>query len=464
MRTLVYNSNQFKRGFNMFNNDFIDSLNFIINNDKCFNVLYDDMSKYQKEVFTKMREDKDFLSNYSFRELIFDFDVYFITQLLNLEIDLYAKECEKNGISNKRNGYTKNITITTSTGEINFNRPRLRNEDNFNSMFIPKRTRVLDDLSDNILLLYSKNNSVNDIKDIINQMFDIDISTGYISGITQSIQQQVLAWRNRQLKKCYFALNIDCTYIKVRDNKHLNSHDIPIYIAVGTTLNGHKEIIGMYLGNEDAKKNIIDSLYETDICESKSFWLEVFGDLKDRGVENILYITSDGVTGIKDAIKDEFPNAFYQRCVVHIMRNLKKYVGSKDKEIIRDFKDIYTSTNKEMALLKWDEFQVKYKDKTTIMKHASRYIEEILPMMDLPEHIRKYIYTNNIVESVNSKVKRGFYGRGALPNANSAINIIYLTLVDLEKKWKKSKVPNWDKIFNEIQIIHSDILMEYSEQ
>lgn len=447
------------------NDNFINTLQNILldtsNNE--INFLYNNLSTYQKEIFDKMKKDKDFLNNYSLPDLIFDFDSKFIESILSLELDLYLKECEKNNMNNKRNGFTKNIAITTSNRKILFNRPRLRYESDFDSSLIPKRTRVLNDLYDNIILLYSKNNSVNEIKDILSAMFGIDISTGLISNITQSIHEQVLAWRNRELKSCYFALNIDCMYISIRDNKRLTSHSIPIYIAVGTTLNGYKEIVGMYLGNEDSKKNIIDSLYETDISESKTFWLEIFNDLKDRGVKRILYIISDGVTGIKDAINTEFPNAFYQRCVVHIVRNLKKNINKKDAKVIQDFKKIYSSKDKNTANLYWKEFQEKYKDNDLVMKYSSKYIEEIMPLFDLPINIRKYIYTNNIVESVNSKVKRGFYGRGALPNPESAINIIYVNLIELEKKWKKTKVANWDNIFNEIQIVHKDVLQQYNQ-
>lgn len=446
----------------MKNGNFSNAIQHILNNnDNKYVELYNDMSKYQKQIFNNMKNDHYFLENYSLKDLVFDFDSEFIKELLSLEIDLYLEDCKKKGISNKKNGCTKNITLKTANRTINFNRPRLRNEANFDSELIPKRTRILNDLTDNIILLYSKNNSINDIKDILSQMFNIDISSGIISNITNSIQEQVLSWRNRDLYKCYFALNIDCMYITIRDNKNLCSHKLPVYVAVGTNLSGHKEIVGIYLGNEDSQKNIIDSLYETDISESKTFWLEVFNDLKDRGVEKILYVVSDGVTGIKDAIEDEFPDAFYQRCVVHIVRNLDKYVSKKERYMISDFKKIYTASNKNLAELYAKEFLEKYKDKKIVIKHAKKYINEILPLFDLTENIRKYVYTNNIVESVNSKIQRGFYGRGALPNTESAINIIYVNLTDLEKKWAKTKVANWNNIFNEIQQVHKDIIEQY---
>lgn len=424
--------------------------------------LYNDMSSYQKKIFDNFKHDKDAFFNYSLNDLLFDFDIDFVEKIISLELSIYLEECKEKQIPNKKNGSTKNIEITFGNRKVNFNRPRLRYEKDFDSVIIPKRTRVLDDIKNNIILLYSKNNSVNDIKDILINMFNINISTATISKLAQGVSETVFEWRNKQLDKCYFCVNIDCTYISIKDQKNLTSHDVPIYVAVGTKLNGHKEIIGLYLGNQDENKNLIDSLHDTDIAESKTFWLEVFNDLKDRGLQKILYISSDGLTGIKNAILDEFPSSIYQRCVVHIDRNLYSY-AKKDikKNVMIDFKSIYTSSSLEEAKLKSEEFLQKYSKEKTLIKHASEYINEILPLFNLPVNIRKYIYTNNIVESVNSKIKRGFYGRGALPNVESAINIIYLNLADLEKKWSKNKVPNWDAIYNELVAIHYKDIKQY---
>ena len=129
--------------------------------------------------------------------------------------------------------------------------------------------------------------------------------------------------------------------------------------------------------------------------------------------------------------------------------------------IIHDFKNIYLAPNKDLALENYNDFLEKYKDNKTIIKHVKEYIDYVLPLFDIPINIRKYIYTNNIVESVNSKIKRGFYGRGALPNINSALNIIFLNLEDLEKKWTKSKVSNWNNIFNELNTIYHDDIQNY---
>ena len=443
-----------------------DNIYNILSNSKkeeFFNI-YNDMSKYQKTIIDSMFNNKDNFNNYSLNDLLFDFDQTFIEFLLNLELEEYLKNDLNSGIYNKKNGSTKDITITMGNRTLNFNRPRLRNEKDFNSLIIPKRTRIIKDLTDNIILLYSKNNSVNDIKDILKGMFNIDISIATISKLTQGISSNVLEWRNKQLKKCYFTINIDCTYIAIKDQKFLNSHKIPIYIAIGTDLSGHKEIIGMYLGNEDQSKNIIDYLYNKDVSESKTFWLDVFNDLIDRGLKKVLYVCSDGLCGIEEAINDVFPTAIYQRCVVHLVRNIQSVTNAKNKkQVTNDFKKLYSASSKELSSIYYKEFLDKYSNDKTLIKKVTEYYEYILPLYDVPSNIRKYIYTNNIVESANSKIKRGFYGRGALPNCESAINIIYLNLNDLEKKWNENKVKNWDKIFKELISVYYNDIKDYLE-
>lgn len=421
--------------------------------------LIQDMSKYQRELFYELETNEEKAKEYSLKDLLFDFDKEFIEKIVKLEIEEYLKE---NNEENRKNGYTKNIEIVVGERTMLFNRPRLRKESNFDSKILPKRKRFINEIKDYVITLYARNNSVNEIKAILEEMFEIKVSTAVISKMSQTIKEEVMKWRNRELEKCYFTINIDCTYISVRDNKNLVRHKIPIYIAVGTRLDGHKEIVGMYLGNEDEEKNVIDELYKEDIGESKNFWITVFNDIKERGVEKVIYIVSDGLKGIEEAVKEEFKGVRYQRCVVHIVRNLEKVINKKERtEIIKDFKKIYTAENEKLSEESYKEFKEKYKGKKTIIKKVEEYYEYIRPLYKVPANIRKYIYTNNIVESANSKIKRGFYGRGALPNVESAINIIYVNLKDLEEKWKKSKVTNWENIFKEITTVFYEEIKEY---
>ena len=448
----------------MNNDNFINNIKSILDrtNNHDIDILYNDMSRYQKNIFDSWHNNINNFIDYSFSDLLFDFDKEFVEKILELELNYYLEKSLNDGTKNKKNGYTKDIALKVNNTEISINRPRLRNEANFDSIFVPKRTRIMKDIHDNILLLYSKNNSINDIKEILKGMFDIGISTGKISSLLQDISYSVYEWRNKKLDKCYFTINIDCTYITIRDNKDIKSHKIPIYVVVGTKLSGNKEILGIYLGNEDENKNIIDNLHDKNVSESTTFWTTVFEDLKERGLEKVLYIISDGLTGIKNAIKLSYPTSFYQRCVVHIVRDLKTYTNKNNsKSIIADFKNIYSAPSLELANENYEYFLDKYKDNKTIIKHVKDYMDEIIPLFNLPINIRKYIYTNNIVESVNSKIKRGFYGRGALPNINSALNIIFLNLDDLEKKWAKTKVPNWNNIYNELIQVHKQDIEQY---
>lgn len=418
-----------------------------------------DMSTYQRKIFEELETNEEAAANYNLKNLLFDFDKEFIEKVLKEELEIYYNSHRE---KNRMNGFIKGVELVVGNTTIKFNRPRLRDEKGFDSIIIPKRTKFLKDITDDIIMLYSKNNSVNDIKEILKGMFDIDISTATISSLAQTISTEVITWRNKELENCYFTINIDCTYIKIRDRKNLVGHKVPIYVAIGTKLNGHKEVVGLYLGNEDEEKNVIDELYNKDIGESKTFWLTVFGDLKDRGVEEVMFVVSDGIKGMKEAVKQEFSNAIYQRCVVHLVRDLCAYIPNKEKShIIKDFKKIYTAINRELSEEAYNDFIKAYKSKKTLIKKVEEYYEYIKPLFNLPEGIREYVYTNNIVESANSKIKRGFYGRGALPNVESALNIIYLNLKDLEEKWAKRKVSNWDKIFNELQTLYPDIMKKY---
>lgn len=434
-------------------------MDFEFLNEEKLNELKEDMSKHQKEVIDRWKKNPEEAREITLKKLMFEFDREMIERMLEKELEVYLEECSE---ENRKNGYTKDVEVISGDEIIKFNRPRLRKETGFDSIIIPKRKRIVEDLENNIMYMYSKNISVKDTKEIVKKAFNIDISTGYISKVVQGISEEIEVWRNKELEKCYFTINIDCTYITIKDQKHLKKHKVPVYVAIGTKLTGYKEVVGMYLGNEDEEKNVIEEYSNKDIGETKTFWLNIFEDLKDRGLEKVLYVISDGLVGIEDAIETGLPGTTYQRCIVHIVRNLNKIIPKKDSpEIIKDFKKIYTAPIRELAISNYNDFVEKYKSKKTMLKYVENYMNYILPLFNVPENIRKYIYTNNIVESANSKIKRGFYGRGALPNVSSAINIVYFNLRDLEEEWNKKTVNNWENIKNELYKLFYDDIKEY---
>ena len=345
---------------------------------------------------------------------------------------------------NRRNGYSsKGKKVKTKSGEFTVDMPRDR-KGKFDPIIVGKRQRVIEDLDEQVITMYSRGMTLEDIKETIKSVYKIELSNQTISTLTASVSETVEAWQNRELKECYPFIYVDCIYCYVKEN--LTSVKKAVYVMLGIDTEGKKEVLGIWINKS----------------ESATFWNEIFEEVKTRGVKEIFFVSMDGLKGLEEAIEKIYPKTITQRCIVHIVRNLYSVLNKKEAgEIIKDFKKIYTSATKEMAEIEYKEFKEKYKENKLIMKFATKYIEEIIPLFDLPINIRKYIYTNNIVESVNLKVQRGFYGRGALPNADSALNIIYVNLLDLEKKWNKSKVSNWNNIFNEIQIVHKDVLEKY---
>ena len=220
----------------------------------------------------------------------------------------------------------------------------------------------------------------------------------------------------------------DCLYVPIKDG--ITSDKKAIYVIIGVDVQGYKEILGMWI----------------DKSESSSFWSGVFEDLKERGVEDILYMSSDGIAGFKGSLERVFPKTQTQRCVVHLVRNLYGICPRKEaKAIINDFKQIYTSTSMEDAEIRLDEFKEKWKENIRVVKKVEDFMEYLEPLFELPQEIRKCIYTSNAVESVNSALRKVIRGKGAFPNESSVYKVLYLRIRELSEKWNKP-IPNWKTI------------------
>jgi transposase-like protein len=243
------------------------------------------------------------------------------------------------------------------------------------------------------------------------------------------VSEETEKWRNRPLKPLYVFTYADCLYVPIKDE--LTSDKKAIYVVIGVDAEGYKDILGMWI----------------DKTESGSFWSNVFDDLKERGVKDILYMSSDGIAGFKGSLEQVFPKTQSQRCVVHLVRNIYSLCPKKQaKEIIADYKKIYTSTSLEQANLMLDEFKTKYeKDNKKVVKKAEDFMQYLEPLFELPEEIRKCIYTSNAVESVNSALRKVTRGKGSFPSESSVYKILYLRLKELKEKWSKP-IPNWKKI------------------
>ena len=340
----------------------------------------------------------------------------------------YSKYEHKKDSSNSRNGYCKSKKVQTKYGIINIKTPRDRNG-NFDPIIIPKGENRLGKFEEIVLSLCAKGMSYRDISSTLKKIYGINISKDQISRFTDTITSVVNNWFSRPLKPFYAFLYADCLYIPVMDN--LKSDKKAFYVIIGVDCNGMKDVLGIWC----------------DKTESATFWTSVFEDLKKRGVNDILYTTSDGVAGFKGSLETVFPKTKAQRCVVHLVRNLYKICPKKEaSKVIQKFKKIYTATNLKVAQLEFENF-----------KNDMQYLE---PLFEVPEEIRKAIYTSNAIESVNSALRKVTNGKGAFSSVNSVYKLLYLRIEELKEKWNKP-IPNWNKISLQLAEIYGERFTKY---
>lgn len=353
------------------------------------------------------------------------------TELENhLEYPRYTHSMEKK-VRNIRNGYCKPKTVKTKYGNITVKTPRDRNA-TFKPVIIEKGQTRLTGFEDKCISLYAKGMSLRDIEKTLKEMYGVKISKDDIAKLISAVSEETEKWRNRKLKPLYVFAYADCIYVPVKDN--LTSTKKAIYIIIGVDFTGHKDILGMW----------------TDNTESASFWSNIFEELKERGVEDILYICSDGIAGFKGSLERVFPKTQSQRCVVHLVRNIYGLCPRKNaKQIIADYKKIYTSITLDEALFQFDIFTNKYAEQKRIVKKAQEFMQYLEPLFELPQEIRKCIYTTNPIESVNSALRKVTRGKGAFPSDSSVYKVLYLRIKELSIKWK-NPIQNWKTIQSQL--------------
>ena len=345
--------------------------------------------------------------------------------------------------TNRRNGSTsKGKKVKTDNGEITIIPPRDR-EGKFEPQIVKKRQRVLEGFDNLVISMYAKGNSLKDIKETIREIYSIELSEETISNMTKSVNEEIVKWQNRKLQKCYPFVYVDCLYCSVKED--LRSIKKAIYVTLGIDTQGKKEVLGIWI----------------DTTESASKWCEIFEELKSRGVEDIFFVSMDGLTGLSEAIESVYPQAITQRCIVHIVRNIYSILPKKEtKEIISDFKKIYTSSNLENAKLEYENFIEKYKENKKLIKKVKENIEWIYQLFDYPIGIRKVIYTTNAIESLNSGLRKVTKGKGSFINENALMKVLFLRIQDLQKNWSNG-IRNWGKVQNELSILFEDRFLKY---
>lgn len=348
--------------------------------------------------------------------------------------------------TNRRNGNTsKGKKVKTDNGEITIVPPRDR-EGKFEPQIVKKRQKVLEGFDSLVISLYAKGNSLKDIKETIQQVYSIELSEETISNMTKSVSEEVEKWQNRKLEKCYPFIYVDCLYCSVKED--LRSIKKAIYVVLGVNTEGIKDVLGIWI----------------ETTESASKWCEIFEEIKLRGVEDIFFVSMDGLVGLPEAVEEVYPQTIMQRCIVHITRNIYSITAKKEcKEIIADFKKIYTSNNLEQAKLEYENFKEKYKENKKIIKKVSENIEWVYQIFEYPPAIRKAIYTTNAIESLNSGLRKVTKGKGSFINESALMKILYLRVKDLQKNWSKG-IANWKNINYELIEMFEERYLKYIEK
>jgi transposase-like protein len=366
-------------------------------------------------------------------------------QLLESELDNhlgYEKHAVAgNNTGNSRNGsYSKRIQ--TEHGEQEISIPRDRSG-SFEPVVIPKHQSRGLNIEKLVISLYAKGMSVSDIEEEMKEIYEINLSTSAISIITNKVSQQAAEWQNRPLESLYLIVWMDGIVFKVRDNgKVINK---TVYLCVGLNKEGLKEVLGMWVGKS----------------ESAAFWQGVLTDLKARGVADILITVTDNLSGFTDSIQHVFPESTTQICVVHQIRNSCRYVVWKEKkEFSGDLKNIYNAPTKEAAALELDLFEQKWGNKYPYAIRSWRTNwDNLTAFFDFPVEIRKIIYTTNLIENLNGKIRKYTKNKLSFPNDDALKKSVYLAIAEIEKKWYLP-IWNWGMVFNQFLTIFENRLIK----
>jgi len=339
-----------------------------------------------------------------------------------------------NNSGNSRNGsYKKNIKGEFGTLDVAVPRDR---KSSFEPIILPKGETRFTGFDDKIISMYARGMTTRDIQAHLEEIYGVEVSPTLVSQVTEAVTEEIKLWQNRPLDEVYPIMYLDAVRVKVRhDGRVINK---AVYLAIGVTMNGVKEVLGMWTAETEGAK----------------FWLQVVTELKNRGVKDIFIACVDGLKGFPEAIEAVFPKTQVQLCIVHMVRHSLNYVSWKQrKEVAEDLKAIYQAPTLELAETNLNAFAAKW-DAThpTIAKSWRNNWERITPLFSYPPDIRKAIYTTNAIESLNMSLRKVTKNRGSFPNDDSMFKLLYLALKNIAKKWTMP-IKHWKSALNQFSII-----------
>jgi len=352
---------------------------------------------------------------------------------LTNELGYEKNDADNKETDNSRNGYSHK-TLRSEYGEVDINIPRDRKGE-FEPQIVKKNQMDISGIESQIISMYAKGMSNRDIEEHLRDLYGVDASPALITRITDKILPEIKEWQGRMLKSVYPILFMDAIHYPVRKDGVVAQR--AVYIAIGIDLEGQKNVLGLWIGDN----------------ESSKFWLGIMNELKNRGVRDILIASVDGLSGFSDAIRAVFPQAEIQRCIVHQIRNSTRYISYKDlKEFIADLKHVYQALTEELALINLDKLDDKWGKKyPAAIRSWRNNWTELSTYFKYPPEIRKIIYTTNAIENFNRGLRKTTKTKAAWSSEDALLKALYLTIRDMTKKWT-GKIQGWGQILDQLMI------------
>lgn len=402
------------------------------------------MSKIPQELISELVENQEFSSTAEVMNMTKELFKNILQEVMERELHQHLDENNllvANGEAKKnyRNGYSSK-KVKTDLGEVAVQVPRDRNGE-FSPEILGKHQRNTGKIEDKVISLYAAGMSTRDISAQIKELFEINISADTVSNITNKVIPHMKEWLGKPLENVYPFIFMDAIHFKVRDNHQIITK--AAYVVLGVTLDGYKEILGVWIGEN----------------ESSKFWLSVLNELKTRGINEVFLFCVDGLTGLKEAIGATYPMADIQRCIIHQIRASTRYVSYKDVKIfMKDLKAIYRSSSEESAFERFMEFKETWESNYPSAVNSWEQNWDVLStFFKYPLEMRSVIYTTNIIESLNRQYRKVTKTKSIFPNDESLLKMLYLASVNIEKKWTM-RYRNWDMILNQLKIMFEDRL------
>ena len=353
----------------------------------------------------------------------------------HLGYEKHAPEGRNGG--NSRNGRSRK-RIKTDTREIDLEVPRDR-EGTFEPQLVPKHTRRMPGFDEKVIALYARGLTTRDIQDGLREIYHVEVSPSLISSITDSVIDEVRSWQARPLEEVYPILYLDAIHVRMRSGRQVRP--VAVYVALALTLEGKKDLLGLWVGESEGAK----------------FWLNVLTELRNRGVRDVLIAAIDGLKGFPEAIEAVFPETQVQLCIVHMVRNSLRFVSWKyRKQVAADLREIYSAPTVEGAELALERFEEKWRGEYPMISKSWRQNwTNVTTFFDYSPELRKVIYTTNAIESINAQLRKVISKRGAFPSQESILKVMYLAMTRASTRWTRS-VRDWTAAFNQLMIKFGD--------